>query len=398
MNIKTLKDYAFVRKCLTDTTHVDAKSIQGFIGITPENIRKLNTLVAMDLCSAGISIYKEGQYKASKQLPEFTFDDKYTDYQFQIELKSEKVHDRYFICKDWNTLLSYQQYILEPVKAIFFSDSLELQSAETPTQIFKRYQIAAKVCQLVKQVANDVTASQDYLIIFGQSLPINFNLDLSALEHDIDPDILEELLSKDLHKEAKTALVRELLVSFLKHHDITHRFSYLLTHFNAFSAQLLTSYEQYVSNYSFDKVRREYQEKKTEYIISINKVFDDVATKTFAIPAGVWLAASQIESAQLGTLGFYKNITFILIVFVLVIIVCFNLMGQFSCLKALSDVYHPLFERLGNEVGCDKEEVNKALSELQSRDFFVWWKLAASLFVTVTMFIIVIALLVIAVP
>jgi hypothetical protein len=254
------------------------------------------------------------------------------------------------------------------------------------------------VCQLIKQVANDVTASQDYLIIFGQSLAINFNLDASALNHDIDPDVLEELISKDLHKEAKTALVREALVSFLKRYDIAHRFTYLLTHFNAFSAQLLASYEQCVNNYSFDKVRREYQEKKTEYIVRINKVFDDVATKTFAIPAGVWLAVSQIESAGLGTLGFYKNITFVIIVLVLAIIVCFNLMGQFSSLRALKNEYVLLFKRLGDEVGADQNEIKQALTELNSRDCFVWWKLAASLFVAVAMFIVVMVLLCIAVP
>ncbi len=100
------------------------------------------------------------------------------------------------------------------------------------------------------------------MIIFGQSLPISFKLDDSVLTHDIDPDSLKELLSKTFTKEAKTALVREALVGFLKHQDTKHRLTYLMTHFNAFATQLLTSYEQFVSNYSFDKVRKEYQEKR----------------------------------------------------------------------------------------------------------------------------------------
>lgn len=251
---------------------------------------------------------------------------------------------------------------------------------------------------MIKQVSNDITSSQEYLIVFGQSLNINFQVNSTVLEHDIDPKPLEELLTADLHKEAKTALVREALVSFLKQQDQQYRFTHLLTHFNAFSTQLLASYEQYVSNYSFDKVRREYQEKKTEYIVKINKIFDDVATKTFAIPAGVWLAASQIQVAQINTLGFYKNITFIIIVLGLGTVVCLNLFGQFSSLNALKGEYEPLFKRLENEVGSDIDDFKTARSELSTRFEVVWWKLVSSVTITIVLFIVVIALVCKAVP
>ncbi|AGU59021.1 hypothetical protein N175_13855 [Vibrio anguillarum M3] len=70
--------------------------------------------------------------------------------------------------------------------------------------------------------------------------------------------------------------------------------SHLVNNFNAFTSKLLVSYEQYVRNYSFDKVRKEYREKATEYIDKVNKVFDEVATKTFSIRLGVWFATSQM--------------------------------------------------------------------------------------------------------
>jgi hypothetical protein len=398
MNQHLLKYYADIFALMSKIEQRDSSTLVGMVEVSSDNIDKLNRLVAVDLCSAGIDLYKDGMLKATKQLPEFEFDEKYAEFHLQIELTAEKIHDKFFICKDWDTLLSYPQYILEPVTAIFISNDNALYSADMPSPKFKRYQHIAKVCQLIKQVSNDITSSQEYLIIFGQSLNINFQVNSTVLEHDIETELLEELLTADLHKEAKTALVREALVSFLKQQDQKYRFTHLLTHFNAFSTQLLTSYEQYVSNYSFDKVRREYQEKKTEYIVKINKIFDEVATKTFAIPAGVWLAASQIQEAQVNTLGFYKNITFIIIVLVLGIIVCLNLFGQFSSLNALKGEYEPLFKRLEDEVGSDKDDFETSRSELSRRFEVVWWKLAFSVIISIVLFIVVIVLACKAVP
>lgn len=392
MNLQLLKDYSDIFALLSNLERKDNSTLSGAIEFNQNNLDKLNRLVTANLCSAGIELYKDEVFKAAKQLPEFQFDEKYAKFHMKIELVAEKIHDKFFICKDWDTLLSYPKYVLEPVSAVFICDDSRIYSSDNPFIKFDRYQSIANVCQLIKQVSNDITTSQDYLIVFRQSLHINFQVDSTALEYEIDPKPLEELLTADLHKEAKTALVREALVSFLKQQDKKFRFTYLLTHFNAFSTQLLASYEQYVSNYSFDKVRREYQEKKTEYIVRINKVFDEVATKTFAIPAGVWLAASQIQMAQVNTLGFYKNITFIVIVLVLGAIVCLNLFGQFSSLKALKSEYEPLFKRLENEVGSEKKDFEKSQTELSNRHEVVWWKLAFSVVITIALFIVVIVL------
>jgi hypothetical protein len=392
MDIQTLNKYSDIRKLMEACEFSQKNFVSGFVELTKENIDKLTTLVGSELCSAGIELYSGDDFKAHKELPAFQFEARFTNFRVKVELVTLKVHDQYFIGDNWGQLLSYSDYVLKPVEFVFVADKMTVHSEFTQSVKFTRYQNASKVCQLIKQVANDVTASEDYLIIFGQSLSINFAIDETALAHDIDPESLEELLSRDLHKEAKTGLVREALVTFLKNIDKAKRFTYLLTHFNAFATQLLASYEQYVNNYSFDKVRREHQEKKTEYICKINKVFDDVATKTFAIPAGVWLAASKIEEGGLGTLIFYKNIVFVLIVFVLAVIVCLNLLGQFSSLSAIKNEYTPLFERLKKEKGIDESEVAIYLNDLKERDSIVWWKLSASMFVAITMFIIVIAL------
>jgi hypothetical protein len=391
MNLETLEHYAHVLNKLTKTEEDDS-FITGLLYVNKEIINSLQALVVAELCSKSVGLYLDGIHKADKELTEGDFSSTYSKFQIKVNLELTKVNDTFPIYRDWNELLSYHNAVLNPVEAVYIHQDNKLYKNRDGEELFRRYQNASKVCQLIKSVTNEVTAAQEYLIIFGQSLSIKFELNDTALKYDIDPNSLDEMLSQDLHTEARKSLVREALVNLLKDQDTRYRLTYLLTHFNAFATQLLSSYARYVSNYSFDKVRKEYQEKKTEYSARITKVFDDVAVKTFAIPAGVWLAVSKVEEASIPSLEFYKNLVFILIVGVLVIIVSLNLVGQFSTLKALRDEYEGLFARLKNEKASDSADVDEALKELRIKDSNIRCRLLISLILTIVLFFVVFAL------
>ena len=186
------------------------------------------------------------------------------------------------------------------------------------------------------------------------------------------------------------SLVRESLFNLLSDLDTKVRLSHLVTHFNAFTSKLLVSYERYVRNYSFDKIRKEYREKATEYTDRINKVFDDVSTKTFSIPLGVWFATSQTKATTaIDSLQFVKNVSYTMMVAFLVVAVCLNLLGQFSTLSAMVKEYTDLFERLSSELENPKEnesitsqlaEIDKLKQDLDTRNVVIFAKLAFTLF------------------
>lgn len=84
---------------------------------------------------------------------------------------------------------------------------------------------------------------------------------------------------------------------------------------------VLLSYQSYVKSYTFDKVRKEYLEKRTEYISKNHSVFDTMATNLLSLPAGIWFATTQINIMEMNALNdivFYKN----LVVFITIILLC----------------------------------------------------------------------------
>ncbi len=101
-----------------------------FISVTADNIQKLNALVELDLCSAGVEIFKNGERKLSPQLPDFQYQEKFSSCQLKVELVKEKIHANYFICDSWNTLLSYPERVLSPVKGVYLTSNDEMHSSE----------------------------------------------------------------------------------------------------------------------------------------------------------------------------------------------------------------------------------------------------------------------------
>ncbi|MGE6317432.1 hypothetical protein ACQKC1_16870 [Shewanella baltica] len=381
MNIKTLELYKSVREVMNDTT-TEASDISGFVDFDENIFAQLKQLNSEGLCSGSFTVFT-----AEQQTSMLTVEDELSPKHFdiykraKIELsKQSNQSSDFFICEDWNTLLSYSSYLFNPIKAVYFSIENNIISETKPDEKYKAYVSLTRICQLIKDVSH-TSHGNNHIILCGQPLEISMNANVSMLMSDANIDFLDELLGKDQHKEAMYSLVREALYNLLSDLDVKSRLSHLITHFNAFISKLLVSYEQYVRNYSFDKVRKEYREKATQYIDKINKVFDDIATKTFSIPAGVWLATSQMEStAIIDSLQFIKNISYSFMVFFLVLVVSFNLLGQFSTLNAIVNEYTDLFKRLENElVPNQKIELNNLKQTLDTRNIVVFIKLVITM-------------------
>lgn len=381
MNIETLKLYKSVRELMTDEV-VDHNDVYGFVDFNEDLVEKLRQLSAVQLCSASIVLFKDDTRKL-----DLTVNDEITDKHYEacnrakIELSKQSAQSKsHFICATWNDLLNYTNHLLNPVEAVYVSDINKIFTKDSSDAKFKTYLNVSKVCNLVKDVAH-TSRGNSYTILCGQPLDIILTVEDSVLNADLDISFYDELLGKDQHKEAMNSLVREALYNLLSDLDSRTRLSHLINHFSAFTSKLLVSYEQYVRNYSFDKVRKEYREKATEYISKINKVFDEVATKTFSIPLGVWFATAQMQpSASMESLQFFKNISYCVMVLFLVVVVCWNLLGQFSTLSATEDEYKDLFKRLRDELESEqKKELDTLEQELNKRKFRVWLKLVATL-------------------
>jgi len=295
-------------------------------------------------------------------------------FNFKIDLIEEHSTGSYIITSNWEKLLKNEDFVISARGAVLLTDDCTLLTGETGNNLFNNYQKITNVHKLITSLASESEGSNK-TIFYDRPISFHFILHESDLSHDIDFDAITSLINKDLHKEAIVCIVCKELVNFLKDIDSKKRFSYLIQHLSSLSANILLNYKSYVDEYSFDKVRKEYNEKKTEYVERVHSIFDNAATKLLSIPAGVWFATTQITNSQLGTLEFTKNIIVLITVSILVFLLVLMLHGQFSTIRVLQDEYTQLFKRLKVDYPDEVEQIISIETDLASKAWQVELKL-----------------------
>lgn len=116
-----------------------------------------------------------------------------------------------------------------------------------------------------------------------------FYLDLSYQFKDLAYDFdgfanLESLFSDLVHQQEKKRILQNVLFSFLWRIKKEDRFSKILMDFTLFSKMFQENYLSFTVGFSFDKIRKEYQEKFRDYLSKLNSIMYDTLTRSLAIP------------------------------------------------------------------------------------------------------------------
>ncbi|OBU19965.1 hypothetical protein [Photobacterium aquimaris] len=119
---------------------------------------------------------------------------------------------------------------------------------------------------------------------------------------DIEFDGLERLirtlndLDSDAHKDAKCHILQNALFRLLNHVESSKRFGYLLENFTKFSINFDDAYHAYVVGFSFDDLRKEYEEKHREYMVKINDLISSSLVRALMIPSALYLTATRTQA------------------------------------------------------------------------------------------------------
>lgn len=307
----------------------------------------------------------------------------------EVDITAKHQAGNFVIFDNWGSLLSYEELIIDPVPNIFFTESSQLLTPESSDLKYNNYIRVQKLVDFIKGLSR-ATGGSDSTIFYQRPLSFEFKINEKTLDYSVDLEALNKLVSKDLHKEAITYLMCKELVVFLKNIPQRKRFVHLVEHASLLVSNVLLSYQNYVDNYSFDKVRKEYVEKKTEYIRKIHNIFDSIATKLLSLPAGIWFATTQIEQVPVGgldTIEFAKNLAVFITVIVLSLLLIANIVGHFSVLTVLKNEYSQIFNSLATSHEDDAFKINAAKDEIDSAGFQVevklWMSILASISITI---------------
>ncbi len=175
------------------------------------------------------------------------------------------------------------------------------------------------------------------------------------------------------NSEKKLIFLNELH-DFLLTIEEEKRFGYLISNFETYFENCNNSFQYYLRDFSFNKLKLELDGKALEYTQKIQGVINDSQTKLVAIPTAFVLVFSSFEFSDLFSI---KNIVSILSLFIFAVILQLFLNNQFSILNFLSeniDSYKKTFKETNIEIISSKFNLLEVeLKKQRYRFLIVQW-------------------------
>jgi hypothetical protein len=187
------------------------------------------------------------------------------------------------------------RFYLADLDYLHCSDSTN--SAPEPSQV-AQYRAAVHVFDLLASLADHTSefAGELSLVFLGKSKLIVDSVygskDLTDLG-DLDKFGLE-FIESETHAKQKRTIARTALLELFEGQPSVS-LGNLLSAFHKLHLRIIASYELYVAEFSFEKVRAAVEKEKLEFTTKLNKTFSDIQTQLLAVPAALILIGGQLE-------------------------------------------------------------------------------------------------------
>ena len=171
----------------------------------------------------------------------------------------------------------------------------------------------------------------------------------------------------------------------------TDRLVYLINNFGEFSKRLNENYQLFVSEFSFDEVRKEYEENKRDYFSKLNDIFTSVQTKMLGIPISLGIASFKMSSI-VDDISFWTNFLLLLSIVIYSVMMVMLIKNQKHTLESIKNEYKSQMARLKHQYAEQYENIKNIEKELNTRYSFQKTCLNGFYVMTASLFVLVIAL------
>lgn len=109
----------------------------------------------------------------------------------------------------------------------------------------------------------------------------------------------KDFINTEAHVEQKKTIVKSILLEMKKEVE-ADKFSvgFIMSRFDEFARRVSSSYQLYVSEFSFQKIKAEVEKSKFEALSKINKVFSDIQNQLLAVPVALIIVCGQMEAGN----------------------------------------------------------------------------------------------------
>lgn len=275
----------------------------------------------------------------------------------------------------WKDFLGSKENILNPPKNfLILSEGIVYPSQNIQGKLKHFFEVksfleilidnADHLNKLTKQIVEEI------VFLHKNKLEILVQIDEECIGESLDGfTIVKSLFDENSHKEQKKSILKEVLHGFLGGIKKNVRLMYLITNFGEFSKRFSENYNLFVSEFSFDEVRKEYEESKRDYLTKLNDIFSSVQTKMLGIPVSLAVASIKI-SPIIDASSFWSNLLLFAAVWVYSYMMFSLITNQTHTLTSVKDEYQSQMNRLKHQYSEQYDIIKHIENELNTRHKF----------------------------
>lgn len=231
---------------------------------------------------------------------------------------------------------SSQIRMAEPKRYFILDENFDKDDTIVPDGVEKYRKILAFLEILKDSAAYTDTGTSELVFLHEGKFVIPVKYSKSVISN-IDFVNLEKIVSffkDDTHKEQKLAILSNAVLSLIRITARNRRFPTLLSEIAALLAKFSDGYKLFIADFSYDKIREQFEADKVEYSNRIHKVFSDIQSQLLSIPVATVIVATQMKIVKDGS-GDLTNKALLAGAWVFAIIFCLLCYNQWKTLSTI---------------------------------------------------------------
>ncbi|MEO5327271.1 MAG: hypothetical protein H7829_03415 [Magnetococcus sp. THC-1_WYH] len=279
--------------------------LQGMVVVNDDNCELLQKLLDFDGLQVRVHVGED-------LVP---WDAKITEYlgkKVKLEVTLPR-HQEVVYAKNMSDMLGQFNFCHQLPKHFFLEDGNHLSGEENPPLLVSQYLSTIQLVDFLLKISDHhsfIQGTQLQLVFFQKE---KLEIDISYCDKDLADlpqiQVLAQSLDIDPHKDQRMVIFKEALITMLRAVDRSKRFPHLLENFSQIVKRYEDNFDLYVSEFSFEKVREEWEQRKIEYIAKFNQVITDTQDKILVIPVALILVGGEMEAKGHLTL---KNVSILI--------------------------------------------------------------------------------------
>jgi len=271
-------------------------------------------------------------------------------------------------------------------------------------QLISEINTASKYSYQEEEILNSIIVREDRSLFLSLKYS---NEDLNSIDEESLNLVnsFSEVLKNDNTTDKKNIYLNEL-IEFLIVKEESERFSFLLKNFKSYISKSASTFNFYLRNFSFNKLKVELDAKALEFYLKLQAVINDSQAKLIAIPTALVFVLSTFDYDDINSLKNYLTLVGLILFSVFIQIFINNQKSAIAFIEENINYYKLSYSNDASELQKSFKKVykerDKQLRRIMQMQLLLWFVpiLTASVIIflnvfKVASFLIVLAYLVI---